>query len=106
MIDYNHEPLGYANSKYSISYNELRENYIRICQMDDKEFVEKLPEVAHLACVIAWFKEIPSYICLCDEGIIHQIIHLIHLGYGKEKWANKIELKKIRNQFKKELKLN
>ncbi len=65
------------DKKFSISYNELREAYILFTEMSDEEFMSKIPQALHLACIICFFKEIPSYICLSDTGVIHELSHIM-----------------------------
>lgn len=96
-------PLDYCvgTAIYSLSYTEMKEQYHKFVKMSDDEFVENLPAALHFACFVCWFKEIPTYVCLIDDGIIHELAHLLHkdVGYGK------YELKKIRKLFKEQLKL-
>lgn len=66
--------------RYLLSYSELREEYVRHIEMTDEEFMKNLPSALHLACVICFLKETPSYIVLSDKGVIHQLAHLLHLG--------------------------
>jgi hypothetical protein len=87
--------------KYSFSYQDVREHYHRVCDMTDAEFVVKLPEIIHLACAIAYFKEIPTYVCLSDKGIIHELAHLLHIPDEPN-----IVLSEIRELFKDQMKLS
>ncbi|MDH0290616.1 hypothetical protein N7414_15940 [Pseudomonas sp. GD04087] len=64
---------------YRLSYAELREAHVRLCSLPDEEFLAALPEVLHLACMIAWLKEVPADLLLCDEGLLHQLTHLLHI---------------------------
>lgn len=64
-------------SKFSLSYSDLKEHYLNICEMSDSEFLEKLPDAIHLACFICFLKEIPTYVCLADKGIVHELVHLL-----------------------------
>lgn len=89
------------NHKYSLSYSELKEEYQRFVAMKDKEFLANLPAALHLACVICWLKEVPTYVVLGDRGIIHELAHEIHIGR-----ANTTALKEIRKSFKLWLKLD
>lgn len=86
--------------KYNLSYSELKDNYNVICLMGDSEFMNSLPEILHLACVICYLKEIPTYVCLSDEGIIHQLVHLLHIPDDPI-----IDLVEIRKLFENQLKL-
>lgn len=89
-------------SYYSFSYKELQEIYHEIVGMSDKKFLKDLPRVLHFAVFVAWLKELPTDQVLCDEGIIHQLVHLLHIG--KEPYV-KSRLKEIRKLFKKTMKL-
>ncbi len=86
--------------KYGVSYSDLRERHISCCAMTDAEFVGKLPEVLHLACIIAWFKELPTDHVLSDEGVIHQLVHLLHIPS-----CELVVLADVRKQFAEDLKL-
>jgi hypothetical protein len=88
------------NRRYILSYQELKEEYDKFSGMSDEEFTQNLPAAAHLACVICFLKEVPTYICLSDIGIVHELIHLIHIPEG-----NTTSLKEIRKQFELWLKL-
>lgn len=66
--------------KYRLSYQELREEYIRHLEMTDEEFMQNLPSALHLACIICFLKETPTYLTLNDTGIVHQLVHLLHFG--------------------------
>jgi hypothetical protein len=85
--------------KYKLSYRQLKEHYNQFCDMTDEEFLKNLPGAAHLACIICFIKEIPTSSCLNDEGIIHQLIHLIDIPSTKK------ELPEIREEFRRELQL-
>lgn len=89
----------HVNGKtYVLRYQDLRQEYLRHCAMSDKEFVANLPSALHLACIICYLKETPTHLCLSDEGIIHQLTHLLHIGD-----CPLIRLRPIRAQFKREL---
>ena len=88
------------DKKYSFSYEEIREEYERFCDMDDDQFMEELPAALHLACFICYLKEIPTYLCLSDTGIIHELVHLLHIADEPL-----IDLKAIRELFEKRLKI-
>lgn len=64
-------------SKFSLSYSDLKESYSNMCEMSNSEFLKNLPDVLHLACFICFLKEIPTYVCLTDKGIIHELVHLL-----------------------------
>lgn len=85
---------------YELSYKDLREEYIGHVQMSNEEFLKNLPSALHIASVICWFKEIPTYVCLSDKGIIHELIHL--LDCPEEPL---VVLEDIRKLFEEQLKL-
>lgn len=62
---------------FSLSYQELKEQHFIFSQMTDTQFLNNLPDVIHLACIICFLKEIPTYVCLTDKGIIHELVHLL-----------------------------
>lgn len=62
---------------FVLSYKELREHYLNFCEMDDSEFLKNVADALHLACIICFLKEIPTYICLTDKGIVHELVHLL-----------------------------
>lgn len=88
------------DKKYGLSYADLKERYQVFCMMSDQEFLKNIPAAAHLACVICYLKEIPTYIALCDEGVIHELMHLLDIeNYDKD------HLREIRKSFELWLKL-
>ena len=95
MIIYNID-----KTKYVLHYQELKSHYIDHLEMSDEDFMKNLPSALHLACVICFLKEVPSYACLNDKGIIHELTHLLH--HGEQELVN---LKTIRKLFNKQLKL-
>ncbi len=87
--------------KYILHYQELKEKYTNHIEMTDEEFMKNLPSALHLACIICFLKETPSYVCLSDKGVIHELAHL--LQHGED---DLIVLKDIRKVFKRQLKLS
>ena len=81
-------------TKFSLSYQALREHYLNFCDMSDSDFLNNLPDALHLACVICFLKETPTYVCLTDKGIIHELVHLL-----KEDGTT-TSLQEIRDLFK------
>lgn len=80
------------DTKYSLSYQELREKYYHFLGLSDMKFVEEAAEALHLACIICFLKEIPTYVCLSDKGIIHELVHIIHL---KENFTPIADIRKL-----------
>lgn len=83
--------------KYTVSYQQLREEHHRFTNMDDDVFRLNIPDALHLACIICWLKE-RSHTCLGDTGIIHQLVHLLTNPETEDFHA-------IRKQFENELTL-
>jgi len=75
-------PLEYLSegSLFLMSYRELKEYYLSFCRMSDTDFLKELPNALHFACVVCFLKEIPTYVCLTDKGIIHELVHLLTDG--------------------------
>ena len=86
--------------KFLFSYQELKTKYNLFCEMTDSEFMTNLPDALHLACFVCFLKETPTYVCLTDTGIIHELVHLL-----KEDGTT-TSLKEIRGLFKTAIKLD
>lgn len=84
------------NSKYSYSYQKLREDYIRFRRMNDEEFLSHLLEILHFAVFVCYLKEIPTNAALCDKGVIHQLVHLLNEDTKEDALY---ELSSIRDTF-------
>lgn len=87
--------------KFTLSYKELRGHYLELCGLSDEDFLKKIPQALHLACVICFLKEIPVEFCLTDRGIIHELVHLISL----DPETYPMDLKEIRKLFEETLRL-
>lgn len=86
---------------YSLSYSALKDDYTRFSMMTDTEFLLKLSEILHFACICCFLKEIPTSVCLSDRGIIHELVHLLHL-----KDCNGRPLAEVRELFNNQLRLS
>lgn len=64
------------NSQYSISYQNLRNDYLKYCLMSDEDFLKHLKDILHFACIVCWMKE-RSEAALRDDGVIHQLVHIL-----------------------------
>ena len=84
-----------GNAQFTISYPELKEKYQDFVGMSDVKFMENINDALHLACVICWFKGIPTYACLNDTGIVHELIHLLN---GED--GTVTPLSEVREKFK------
>lgn len=88
---------------FMVSYQELRESYLNFVGMNDEEFSQKLPQAAHLACVICWFKEVGAEASIGDRGIVHELLHLMALPPEDQEPGL---LGRVREQFETLLKLD
>lgn len=88
-------------STYALSYSELKEKYHEFCRMSNAQFLANLPAAAHFACVVGWFKEIGAEATIGDQGIVHELVHLMHIPE-----TCGADLKRIRREFKTLLRLD
>lgn len=86
--------------EYSFNYQDLKSRYEDICQYSDEQFMEELPQIAHLACIVAYFKGLGSSATIGDKGIVHELIHLMT---SPEEHTN--NLQEIRKSFNDKIKL-
>ena len=82
------------SKKYSFSYTEMKELYDKYSKYSNKDFLENLPDIIHFSCIISYFKELNNEQTISDEGLIHQLVHLLTIPNEPL-----IEIKEIRNQF-------
>lgn len=87
-----------SGATYSLSYRELRERVQEFVDMTDEKFLESLPEAAHLACIVSWVKELGIDETVGDEGVVHQIMHLMTC-------PTTVDLHRFRDDFKRILAL-
>jgi hypothetical protein len=66
-----------GSKTYVLSYRSLREDYIRFKNMTDEEFIDNALDILHFCCIVGYMKEIPSDTLLIDDGIIHELVHLL-----------------------------
>jgi hypothetical protein len=86
--------------RYSISYKELKYHYNSLVSMDDQTFMENIPTALHIACIISFFKELSNDCTLGDEGIVHQLVHILTGDLGPTRLSD------VREQFQILLKLD
>ena len=89
------------NKRYNLNYQELKDSYNEFISIPDDEFLDRITQVIHLACVICYLKETPNEYTLSDEGIIHQLVHLIDIPDEPM-----VDIKEIRDNFTEILKLS
>lgn len=78
---------------FSLSYQELKSEHERLCELPDEDFLRSLPAALHLACITSWLKELPPIATIGDRGIVHELVHLLHEGTTRP-------LVEIREQFR------
>lgn len=78
--------------KYGFSYQELKLDYEKYSKMQDTDFIHNIPKILHFACFVCYLKEIPSQVLLVDNGLIHELIHLLN-------GVNFHKIKEIRELF-------
>lgn len=87
--------------KYSFSYEELKIDYQEFLEMDDEKFYSDIPRLLHFICIVCYIKETPAYVLLDDEGLIHQLIHMLDDNTKDEPLVNNPSVKaEIRQTFK------
>ena len=94
------EKYGSGFGRYSFDYQSLKQDFERYKKMSDVEFIANLPKVLHYASFICYVKNLPSSQVHIDNGIMHELIHL--LNGDSEAGRN---IRKIRKMFVKQLSL-
>lgn len=64
----------------------------------DLEFLENIVDILHYAVYACWVKEISSDDCLADDGIVHELVHLL-----QKNTIDHSNLQEIRKKFNKTL---
>lgn len=64
------------------------------------EFVRQLGSAIHFACFVAWLKELPTSMVLGDDGVIHELAHLLDSACG-----GCAEIGRVRSMFNDQLQL-
>lgn len=70
------------------SYDQMRSLYWKYKEMSDEDFMTNLPHILHFAAFACFIKEIPTYVCLTDTGIVHELIHLLANGINGSTTTN------------------
>lgn len=83
-----------GNKQYNFNYSDLVERFNQYTNMTDAEFMENLVEILHFSCFVSYLKGYEVEATLSDEGIIHQLVHLLHIPSEPV-----IDLQEIREQF-------
>lgn len=83
-----------GKTQYNFVYSDLTELFNKYSAMTDEEFMKNLIEILHFSCFISYLKGYGVEMTLSDEGIIHQLVHLLHIPDEPV-----INLQEIRIQF-------
>lgn len=83
-----------GNSTFSLSYQELRNDYFYYKNLSDADFMKNLIKALHFACIVSYLKENSLESTVGDKGIIHEMIHLLDIPDEPL-----IDLQEIRNLF-------
>lgn len=76
-MDYIIEDIYNDKKIFNFNYQELIQEYNYIESLNEEDFFNNIPKILHTVCFISYLKNIPSYILLCDEGLIHELIHVL-----------------------------
>jgi hypothetical protein len=79
---------------FGFSYQQCKQQADRINAMTDDEFMQILPEALHLAVFVCWVKEYPADYLLSDHGLIHELVHLLHIPDATR------NIREIREEYK------
>jgi hypothetical protein len=71
-----YQPCG-SKGSYILDYRELADCFSRYAAMTNNEFKAAIPEILHYACIVACLKGLGAEATLSDEGIIHELVHLL-----------------------------
>lgn len=52
-------------------------DYQDLVKMGDEKFFSDIPRVLHFICIVCYLKETPSHLLLDDEGLVHQLVHMM-----------------------------
>lgn len=87
--------------EYLFDYSHVKSLYERYSTCTDDEFMDNLPNIAHLACFVCYLKGFGNDSTISDKGIIHELIHL--MTEPKEP-TNKLQ--EVRQSFNEKIKLS
>lgn len=92
--------LSSSKLQYSFHYQELKTAYERYISISDEQFISELPKILHFACFVSYVKELSMEATLSDEGIVHQLVHLLVVDDPT------VDIRDIRGDFETLLKLS
>ena len=87
-----------GNKRFLYDKKSLKFSFNTYKEYSNEEFLENIVDILHFAVFACWLKEIPGDDCLSDDGIVHELVHLL-----KENTIKHVDLEKIRTKFNKTL---
>jgi hypothetical protein len=87
-----------GDRKFVYDEKSLKQNFNKYKKYNNEKFLENIVDILHFATYVCWIKEISSDECLSDDGIIHELIHLL-----KENTIKHTNIENIRKKFNKVL---
>ena len=69
-----------GDTNYIFDKKNLKRLYTKYINMSDEDFVDNAIDVLHFTCYVSWIKEIDGDKLLADDGLIHELVHLLKPG--------------------------
>lgn len=79
---------------YNYDYQSTRLYYVEVVNFTDEEFIENTKEILHFSCFLSYVMNLDNEDTISDDGIIHELIHLLCPGTKKF-----VDLDKVRKKF-------
>lgn len=87
----------------TVSYQSLRNDYMKYTRMSDEEFMANVQYAMHFAIYCCWYKENIAQQVLADDGVIHELHHLLLEREGWDQRGATKRLGEIRKTFERDL---
>ena len=100
-----YHPNNHLRGMATVSYSGLRSDFNRYTAMTDDEFMASAHTALHFAIFCSWFKESTSQQVLADDGVIHELYHLLAEREGWAVEGVRKRLGEIRRVFERDLRL-
>ena len=85
-----------GDTNYVFDKKRLKRLYTRYINYSDQEFEDDVIDILHFTCYVSWLKEIDHNQLLADDGLIHELVHLL-----KQSTRNYVNIEKLREKFDK-----
>ena len=85
-----------SNRVYLLDEKHLQYLFSTYIEMSDEEFIQNIEEVLHFAVYVVYLKDIPTKDVMGDEGLIHELVHLL-----KKSTRNEVDIDELRENFNK-----